>query len=125
MVVQAADEGAHKGGSLLSTAQDCAVVLTSHLHALGEGFQTSGEDEGGHRVGQQLVKAVPALFRGQALQIGVFRQTDEQEPFGVKMLKETGQGQARAVDVQRPQRGIFIVGAFTQDLQVKFPDDFP
>ena len=125
VVEQAADEAAHKGGGVLRRAQHCAVVLDGHFHALGVGFQSPGEDQGRHRIGQQLVKAGPPLLRGHLVQEGVLSQADDQQPPGVKVLKKTAQGQAGPVYIQGGQGGVLIVGPLVEDLQIKFPDDLP
>ena len=63
------------------------------------------------------------LFRGQPLQVSVFRQADEQQPLRVEVFKKTGEGQAGPVDVQRPQRHVLIVGTSPQNFQVELPND--
>ena len=108
---------------MLRRAQHGAVVLNGHLHTLGVGLQSTGEDQGRNRIGQQFVKAGPPLLRGHLVQEGVLRQADDQQPPGVKVLKKAAQGQAGPVYIQCGQGGVLIVGPLMEDLQIKFPDD--
>ncbi len=86
-----------RGGVL--AAQDGAVVLLRHLHALREGLHAPGDDEGGDIVPQKLLKALPPLLRRQAGEIGGLHPADHLEPLGVEVVEKAGELQAGTVHI--------------------------
>ena len=123
MVVETADERAHKSRGLLLGAQHGAPVFLGHLHTLWERVDAPGIDQGRHRVGEQSVKALPAPLFTHAADIGSLCQSHHQQALGVKMLKKAGQRKSGAVYVQGPQRDILVVLSLVEELQVEFLDD--